>query len=47
MEDLEQIAEENKLVVRDLMKVYRRGRKEVIALRGMDFEVDHGEFISI
>jgi len=47
MEDLETIAEENKLVVRDLMKVYRRGRKEVIALRGMDFEVDHGAFISI
>lgn len=46
-EELEQIAQENKIVVRDLMKVYRRGQKEVIALRGIDFEVGHGEFLSI
>ena len=46
-EDLEQIAMENKIVIRDLMKVYRRGLKEVIALRGLDFEVKPGEFISI
>ncbi|MFX0108530.1 MAG: ATP-binding cassette domain-containing protein [Candidatus Hodarchaeota archaeon] len=46
-EDLEKIGEENKVVVRDLMKVYRRGQKEVIALRGIDFEVNHGEFLSI
>ncbi|UCH05294.1 MAG: ATP-binding cassette domain-containing protein [Candidatus Thorarchaeota archaeon] len=46
-EDLEQIAEQHKVVVRDLMKVYRRGQKEVIALRGMDFEVASGEFLSI
>ncbi|MHA1813564.1 MAG: ATP-binding cassette domain-containing protein [Candidatus Thorarchaeota archaeon] len=46
-EDLEQVAKEYKIVVRDLMKVYRRGTKEVIALRGIDFEVDHGEFLSI
>jgi ABC-type lipoprotein export system ATPase subunit len=46
-EDLEQIAMENKVVVRDLMKVYKRGIKEVIALRGMDFEVKRGEFLSI
>ena len=46
-EDLEQIAMENKVVVRDLMKVYKRGLKEVIALRGMDFEVKRGEFLSI
>jgi putative ABC transport system ATP-binding protein len=46
-EDLESIAEQNKVVVRDLMKVYRRGRKEVIALRGIDFEVGNGEFLSI
>ena len=46
-EDLDKIAHENKVVVRDLMKVYRRGQKEVIALRGMDFEVGQGEFLSI
>ncbi|MHA2003624.1 MAG: ATP-binding cassette domain-containing protein [Candidatus Thorarchaeota archaeon] len=46
-EDLETVAHENKVVVRDLMKVYRRGQKEVIALRGLDFEVGHGEFLSI
>ncbi|MEE9353436.1 MAG: ATP-binding cassette domain-containing protein [Candidatus Thorarchaeota archaeon] len=46
-EDLEKIAMENKVVVRDLMKVYKRGMKEVIALRGMDFEVKRGEFLSI
>ncbi|MHA1246570.1 MAG: ATP-binding cassette domain-containing protein [Candidatus Thorarchaeota archaeon] len=46
-EDLEQVAKEYKIVVRDLMKVYRRGTKEVIALRGIDFEVGHGEFLSI
>ncbi|MFW9846653.1 MAG: ATP-binding cassette domain-containing protein [Candidatus Thorarchaeota archaeon] len=46
-EDLDRIAEENKVVVRDLMKVYRRGQKEVIALRGIDFEVAKGEFLSI
>jgi putative ABC transport system ATP-binding protein len=46
-EDLEQISQENKIVVRDLMKVYRRGMKEVIALRGLDFEVGNREFLSI
>ncbi|TFG14673.1 ATP-binding cassette domain-containing protein [Candidatus Thorarchaeota archaeon] len=29
------------------MKVYRRGMKEVIALRGLDFEVEESEFLSI
>ena len=38
-EDLEQIGKDYKIVVRDIMKVYRRGTKEVIALRGIDFEV--------
>ncbi len=47
IEDLEEIAKEYKVIVRDLMKVYRRGQKEVIALRGMDFEVRPGEFLSI
>ncbi len=46
-EDLEQVAQQYKIVVRDLMKVYKRGTKDVIALRGLDFEVAHGEFISI
>ncbi|MHA1937552.1 MAG: hypothetical protein ACW97O_05015 [Candidatus Thorarchaeota archaeon] len=34
-EDLEQIAQQNKLVTRDLMTAYRRGPTEVIALRGI------------
>lgn len=46
-ENLEEIAEQYKVVVRDLMKVYKRGQKEVIALRGVDFEVQEGEFLSI
>ncbi|MFW9910243.1 MAG: ATP-binding cassette domain-containing protein [Candidatus Thorarchaeota archaeon] len=46
-ENLEEIAQQNKIVVRDLMKVYKRGVKEVIALRGIDFEVGNGEFLSI
>lgn len=46
-EDLEQIAKDYKVIVRDLMKVYRRGTKEVIALRGIDFEVRPKEFLSI
>jgi ABC-type lipoprotein export system ATPase subunit len=46
-ENLDQIAEQYKIVVRDLMKVYKRGQKEVIALRGVDFEVHQGEFLSI
>jgi putative ABC transport system ATP-binding protein len=46
-ENIEEIAEDYKIVVRDLMKVYRRGMKEVIALRGLDFEVEESEFLSI
>jgi len=46
-ENLEEISEQYKIVVRDLMKVYKRGQKEVIALRGIDFEVNAGEFLSI
>jgi putative ABC transport system ATP-binding protein len=46
-ENLDEIAEQYKVVVRDLMKVYKRGQKEVIALRGVDFEVHEGEFLSI
>ena len=39
--------EHNMVVVRDLIRVYHRGTEEVIALRGMDFEVKHNEFLSI
>ena len=46
-ENLEELGQQYKIVVRDLMKVYRRGIKEVIALRGLDFEVGRGEFLSI
>lgn len=46
-ENLDEISEQYKIVVRDLMKVYKRGQKEVIALRGIDFEVQKGEFLSI
>ena len=46
-ENLEELGEQYKIVVRDLMKVYKRGQKEVIALRGVDFEVSNGEFLSI
>jgi putative ABC transport system ATP-binding protein len=46
-ENLDKLVEQYKIVVRDLMKVYRRGQKEVIALRGIDFEVGYGEFVSI
>lgn len=46
-ENLEELSEQYKIVVRDLMKVYKRGQKEVIALRGVDFEVNSGEFLSI
>ncbi len=46
-ENLEEVIKKNKIVVRDLMKVYKRGMKEVIALRGLDFEVAPGEFLSI
>ncbi len=46
-ENLEELSDEYKIIVRDLMKVYKRGQKEVIALRGLDFEVNAGEFLSI
>jgi len=46
-ENLEELSDQYKIIVRDLMKVYKRGQKEVIALRGIDFEVNAGEFLSI
>lgn len=36
-----------KLVIRDLIKVYRSPVEEVIALRGINFEAKEGEFVSI
>ena len=39
--------ETHQIVIRDLIKVYRRGLEEVIALRGVNFEVKEGEFLSI
>lgn len=32
---------------RNLSKVYRRGREKIHALKGVDFDVDDGEFVSI
>jgi ABC-type lipoprotein export system ATPase subunit len=46
-EDLDRITKENKIVVRDLIKIYNQGPQEVIALRGIDFEVKEGEFVSL
>jgi len=34
-------------MAKDLIKVYRTGKSEVIALRGLDMQVDDGEFISV
>jgi len=36
-----------KIMAKDLIKVYRRGKAEVIALRGLDLQVDDGEFIAV
>jgi putative ABC transport system ATP-binding protein len=35
------------IIIRDLMKVYRTGRSEVIALRGLDATIETGEFVAI
>ena len=35
------------IMAKDLIKVYRTGKSEVIALRGLDMQVDDGEFISV
>jgi len=34
-------------MAKDLIKVYRRGKAEVIALRGLDLQVADGEFIAV
>lgn len=36
-----------KIVTKDLIKVHRTGKAEVIALRGLDLHVDDGELIAI
>src|SRR5437879_9732317 len=35
------------IVPKDLMKVYRAGRSEVIALRGLDMQVGDGELVAV
>src|SRR5256885_16174415 len=35
------------IVTKDLMKVYRAGRSEVIALRGLDMSVADGELVAV
>ncbi|TLZ68449.1 MAG: ABC transporter ATP-binding protein [Methanobacteriota archaeon] len=34
-------------MTKDLIKVYRTGKAEVIALRGLDMHVDDGEFVAV
>src|SRR5437879_13102718 len=36
-----------KIMTKDLIKVYRTGKAEVIALRGLDMHVDDGEFVAV
>jgi putative ABC transport system ATP-binding protein len=36
-----------KIVTKDLIKVYRTGKSEVIALRGLDLHVDDGELVAV
>jgi putative ABC transport system ATP-binding protein len=35
------------ITARDISKIYRRGREEVCALRGVDLAIEPGEFVSI
>src|SRR5438093_10848780 len=41
------MSEQSIISIRDLHKVYRVGKVEVPALRGVDLEVKTGEFLSI
>ena len=36
-----------RIIMKDLMKVYRTGKSEVIALRGLDMDVADGELIAV
>ncbi len=36
-----------RILTKDLIKVYRTGKAEVIALRGLDMHVDDGEFVAV
>ncbi len=36
-----------RILTKDLIKVYRTGKSEVIALRGLDMHVDDGEFVAV
>ncbi len=36
-----------RVLTKDLIKVYRTGKAEVIALRGLDMHVDDGEFVAV
>jgi len=36
-----------RILSKDLIKVYRTGKSEVIALRGLDMHVDDGEFVAV
>jgi len=35
------------IIIRDVIKVYRTGKSEVIALRGFDADIETGEFVAI
>jgi putative ABC transport system ATP-binding protein len=37
----------SKIVVKDLMRVYKTGKSEVIALRGLNLDVEEGEIVTI
>ncbi|RLI06909.1 hypothetical protein DRO32_04810, partial [Candidatus Bathyarchaeota archaeon] len=41
------MAEGVEVVAKDLIKVYRTGKLEVIALRGLNLEVEPGEVVAV
>lgn len=36
-----------KIIIKDLMRVYKTGRSEVIALRGLNLDIEEGEMVTI
>lgn len=42
-----EVAEVPNILMKDLMKVYRTGKSEVIALRGLDMSVGDGELVAV